>query len=155
MAVPIHHVDVREHSAAGPAAVYALLRDGSTWPDWSPIEEFKLERPGTAEPEGLGAIRNFRTGRHRMREQIVELVPDRRFSYTLLAGLAIRDYRVDVDLTPAGTGTDIHWHAEFRAKVPGTGGLYHRTLQRVIANFVTGLAAHAARSHDDDARTPH
>jgi hypothetical protein len=24
--------------------VYALLRDGGTWPEWSPIDSFELER---------------------------------------------------------------------------------------------------------------
>jgi hypothetical protein len=143
--VAIQRIDVRGHSAAEPPAVYALLRDGSSWPDWSRIEVFELERPGTPEPESVGAIRRLRTGRYTMRERIVELIPDRRFSYALLSGLAIRDYRVDIDLTPAGAGTDIHWHAEFRAKVPGTGWIYRRALHRITEGFVSGLAAHAGR----------
>lgn len=137
-------IDARAHTTASPAAVHALLRDGATWPEWGTVETFALERAGADGGETVGAIRNFRTGRYFMREQIVEIVPDRRFSYALLSGLALRGYRADIDLVPAGGGTDIHWHTTFRAKVPGTGWIYRRTLQRITEEFVRGLADRAA-----------
>ena len=129
-------------SAAG--VVYALLRDGSTWPEWSPIDSFELERAGEDEPEGVGAIRVFRTGRYTMREEIVELVPERRFSYALLSGLPIRDYRVDVDLEPAGEGTAIRWRTSFESKLPGLGWLIRRRIAGITEQFLAGLTAHAA-----------
>jgi hypothetical protein len=137
-------IDVRVHTTAGPAAVYGLLRDGAGWPTWSPIGSFELERPGSDEPEGVGAIRIFRTGRTTSRERVVERVPDRRFSYELLSGLPIRDYRADVDLTPDDGGTLIRWHSTFSAKVPGTGWIYRRALGRFIARTADGLATYAA-----------
>jgi hypothetical protein len=139
----IQRIDARARTTASPAVVHALLRDGSTWPEWGAVETFGLERPGADGGETVGAIRNFRTGRYFMREQVVEIVPDRRFSYALLSGLALRDYRADIDLTPNGDGTDIRWHTTFRAKVPGMGWLYRRVLQRITEGFVQGLATHA------------
>ena len=106
-------IDKIATTSADASVVFALLRDGATWPEWSPIDSFELERAGADEPEGVDAIRVFRTGRYTMREEIVELVPGRRFSYALLSGLPIRDYRVDVDLEPARDGTVIKWHASF------------------------------------------
>ena len=138
-------IDLQVTTPASPAAVYALLRDGASWPRWSPIETFELEREGAEEPEGLGAVRVFRTGRITSRERIVELVPDRRLSYTLLSGLAIRDYRADIDLEPADVGTRISWHSSFEPRVPGTGGLYRWQLQRFITRLVHGLAEAAGR----------
>ncbi len=58
-----------------------------------------------------------------LREEIVERVPERRLSYMLLSGLAIRDYRADVDLRPTADGTEIRWHTTFRSKLPGVGGV--------------------------------
>jgi hypothetical protein len=58
---------------AAPGVVYELLRDGATWPQWSSIESFELERAGEGEPEGLGAIRIFRTGRYDA-DQVAHLV---------------------------------------------------------------------------------
>ena len=137
-------IDKRATTSAGADVVYGLLRDGSTWPEWSPIDSFELERAAADEPEGVGAIRVFRTGRYTMREEIVELVPERRFSYALLSGLPIRDYRVDVDLEPAEEGTVIRWHASFTSKLPGMGWLIRRRLAGVTERFVKGLADRAA-----------
>jgi hypothetical protein len=140
------HIDIRVLTTAGSDAVYALLRDGMTWPTWSPLDSFELEAPADDEPEGVGAIRVFRTGRVATRERIVELVPDKRLSYRLLSGLAIRDYRADVDLDTDADGTTIHWHSTFRPKVLGTGWLYRRSLSRFIERCAKGLAARAAQA---------
>jgi hypothetical protein len=145
----IQRVDARARTTASPATVHALLRDGATWPEWGAVDTFALEQAGPDGGESVGAIRQFRTGRrYRMREQIVEIVPDRRFSYALLSGLALRGYRADVDLTPVDGGTDIRWHSTFRAKVPGTGWIYRRALQRATERFVQGLAERAGGTTD-------
>jgi hypothetical protein len=136
-----------DRSATTPASaevVYELLRDGATWPQWSPIESFELEQAAEDEPEGVGAIRIFRTGRYVMHEEIVELVPQRRFSYALLSGLPVSGYRADVDLEPDGHGTAIRWRSSFDPKLPGTGWLIRRRLSAITERFVRGLAAHAA-----------
>jgi hypothetical protein len=139
----VQNIDVRVPTHASPDAIYRLLRDGATWPTWSPLGSFELARAADDEPEGVGAIRIFRTGRTRSVERVAELVPGRRFSYELVSGLAIRNYRADVDLETAGDVTTIHWHSSFRAKVPGTGWLYRRVLSRFIERCARGLAAHA------------
>jgi Polyketide cyclase / dehydrase and lipid transport len=138
------HIEVTSHSAATPDAVFALLVDGSTWPRWSPIESFELERAGDPPPEGPGAIREFRRGRTVGRDLVVEVVAGRRFGYVSLSGLPVRDYRARVDLEPAGGGTDVHWQASFAPKVPGTGWLLARGLRRFLAACAAGVAAHAA-----------
>jgi uncharacterized protein YndB with AHSA1/START domain len=136
-------LQVIEHTVnteAPPAAVFALLADGSTWPRWSPIDAFELEAPGAGDPEGVGAIRVFTTGRHVSRERVVTVQPDEVFSYELLSGMAIRDYRAVVTLSPLGDGTSIHWRSTFRAKLPLSGRLYQRELGRFIGQVVDGLA---------------
>ena len=133
-------------TGADPAAVYALLADGSTWPEWSPLGSFTLVDPGDGAPEGLGAVRLFRTGRVTSRERVVERTPDSVFSYVLEAGLPLRDYRAVVTLTPTATGTSIHWRSTFRAKVPGSGWVYRRQLGYFIARTVAGLAEAADRA---------
>jgi len=88
------HIDIRTTTSAGPAVVYALLTDGASWPDWSPIDSFELEKEGADESEGVGAVRVFRDGRIEGRDTIVELVADRRFGYTHVSPLPIKDYRL-------------------------------------------------------------
>jgi hypothetical protein len=136
-----------EHTAtttADPATVYALLREGATWPVWGPLDSFELERPGEGEPEGLGAVRIFRSGRVTGRDTVAELIQDRRFSYTHVSNLPIKNYRADVDLTPAGDGTEIRWVSAFDPKVPGSGALLRRGLDDFVAKLANGLAGHAS-----------
>lgn len=102
-------IDVTAHSTADPAAVFALLADGSSWPRWSPIDSFELERQGDPPPEGVGAIRVFRRGRTTGRDEIVEVLRDRRLCYISLSGLPVREYRAHVDLDATAGGTDIRW----------------------------------------------
>jgi Polyketide cyclase / dehydrase and lipid transport len=139
------HIEVTAHSQATPDALFALLAEGATWPRWSPIEAFELERAGDPPPEGVGAIRVFRRGRTTGRDQIVEVVPGRRLGYVSLSGLPVRDYRAHVELEPAGDGTTIRWQASFAPKVPGTGWVVERGLGRFLDQCAEGLAKHAAQ----------
>ena len=142
-------LQVIEHelmTTGAPASVYALLIDGSTWPDWSPIESFELISPGDGSPEGVGAVRMFHTGRTHSKERVVVAQPNQAFAYELISGLAIRDYRAVVTLRPSETGTLIHWRSTFKAKVPGTGWIYQRQLSAFIGRTVNGLAAWASTS---------
>jgi hypothetical protein len=139
-------IDHTVTAEADPATVFRLLGDGSTWPEWSPLGSFQLLEAGDGSPEGVGAVRLFTTGRVKSRERVVERRPDEVFSYVLEEGLAIRDYRAVITLAPSGSGTRVRWRSTFRAKVPGTGGLYRRQLGKFIKQTVDGLVAAAART---------
>jgi hypothetical protein len=139
-------LEIRAHAQAAPEVVFGLLADGASWPRWSPIESFHLERPGDPPPEGPGAIRVFRRGRTTGRDQLVELIPGRRLAYVSLSGLPVRDYRAVVELRPAGDGTEISWRASFLPRIPGTGRLLAWGLGRFLDQCARGLARHAASS---------
>ncbi|MCE6993418.1 SRPBCC family protein [Saccharothrix sp. S26] len=140
----VQRVDVRVRSEAPPERVYRLAADSSTWPEWSPVLRYERERAGDA--HGVGEVRVFHNkGRKEpTREEVVELTPNRRVGYVLLSGLAIRDYRAFIDLSPDGDGTAIRWHSSFEPKARGTGWLYRRVLQAVISRYAKALAARAA-----------
>jgi|HubBroStandDraft_5_1064220.scaffolds.fasta_scaffold391852_1 hypothetical protein len=145
-------IDETVATQADAASVYALLADGSSWPEWSPIDSFDLLAPGEGTPEGLGAVRLFTTGRHKSRERVVTCEPGKAFAYELEAGLPLRGYKAVITLLPGGNGggsgggTTINWRSTFRAKVPGTGWLYRRELGKFIRQTVEGLAAAADRA---------
>ncbi|MET8999113.1 SRPBCC family protein [Amycolatopsis sp. NPDC004169] len=136
----VQRISVHASSAASAADLYALLRDGASWPKWSPLGSFELVREGEGEPEGLGAVRLFKTNGVRSYERIVALEPGRRFGYALEHGLPLRDYVAYVDLSPRDGGTDIHWHSTFTPKIPGTGWFYRWFLGSFIKRVAAGLA---------------
>jgi uncharacterized protein YndB with AHSA1/START domain len=132
-------IEVRQVIPAPPAVVFATLLDRSGWPAWSGHDAFEPVQPGTAGPYDVGSVGLLRSGRRVMREQIVEVVPDRRIGYTLLAGLPLRPYRADFDLTPVGEGTEVRWRASFDAP-PGFGWIYVAALRRFTRRLLDGLA---------------
>ena len=142
-------INVTAVTPATAEVVYGLLADHTTWPAWSTIESVEIERPGDPPPEGVGAIRVNRRGRTTGRDEILELVPGRRFKYASLSGLPIRDYIGEVELSPAsGGGTSIHWHSSFFPKTPGTGWVLERGIRKFLDECASGLAEYAAKSSD-------
>ena len=133
-------IEVSARTSGSTDAVFRLLADGATWPTWAPIDSFQLERAGDPPPEGVGAIRVLRRGRTTGRDEIVELVPGRRFGYVSLSGLPIRDYRATVDIDDAEDGAIIHWRSSFVPKIPGTGLLFQRGIAKFLQQCADGLA---------------
>jgi uncharacterized protein YndB with AHSA1/START domain len=140
----LREIDICEETTASPEIVYGLLTNASTWPQWTSIQAVTLERTGTPPPEGVGAIRVNHRGRVTGRDEITELVPNRRFAYTSLSGLPVRDYNAHVDVAPTATGATIRWRASFRPTIPGTGRVMQRGIERFLAECASGLARYAA-----------
>src|SRR4051794_668758 len=138
-------IQVTAETSANVEVVFALLADGTTWPQWSAVESVELERSDTEGGEGPGAIRVLRRGRTTGRDEILEVVPNRRMTYRSLSGLPVRDYvgEVDLERSPAG-GTIIRWHSSFLPARPGTGWVLERGLRRFLQQCASGLAAYAA-----------
>lgn len=141
-----YRIDAYAETNASPKDVWRLLADGASWPTWSPIGAYELEKPGHQEKDGLGSIRIFSTrrptGTARLREEVVEFEPERRFVYVVRSGLPVREYVGTVELADNDGGTKIHWYSTFSA-APVIGWLVHRSLRPVIAACATGLARHA------------
>jgi hypothetical protein len=120
--------------------VFRLVRDGSTWPSWTPIRKFALEREAPEGGEGVGAIRRFSVGLSGSREEITDVVPDRRLEYRQLTGVPITDHLASVELEPDRGGTTIVWNESFKTKLPGLTA----SLRWFVRRCANGLAARAA-----------
>jgi hypothetical protein len=143
----VQSYDATATSKAAPAAVWRLLLDARTWPDWSTVDSLDAERSSGLDPDGrdgVGAVRAFRTGRVVTGERLTGLVEEKQLTYEDAFNFALRDYRAVIDLSPAPDGgTVIHWHGGYTARL-GLRRLMRRTMQRVMQQMADGLAAHAA-----------
>jgi len=164
------HINVAAQSRASVGEVFGLLANGASWPSWSPIESFELERPGTTAPEGSGAIRVFRRGRTTGRDEILEVIPNRRLSYASLSWLPVGNYRAEVDLEATdtrgghslaffvrsrglGDGVDPRmWHSSFPSSNvrEGLPNMRRHRARRTHGGQIRGrlLPAHALRPRD-------
>ena len=140
-------VEAHAHSAAGREAVWAVVADAGGWSRWGDWESAVLEQEGDPPPGGLGAVKALKRGRVVSREEVTVFQPPARFGYRLLSGLPLRGYEAGIALADApGGGTDITWRSQFEPKVPLTGGLFRRALQRFIADAAQRLAREAERA---------
>lgn len=142
-------ITVETLSRADPASVFRLLRDGATWPRWSLFDGFELEREGTGDDRlGVGSVRVFTTPVSRAREEVVEIIPDRRLSYVLLSGLPFDDYRAEVDLAPrADGGTLIRWRSRFLPRQRMLGWFWRGFMTRTLGQ----IGEQMARAAEDPA----
>jgi hypothetical protein len=148
--MPRQHIRTSARSAAPPEAVYALLADPASWSVWGMWDSSTVESTAPDGSDGVGSVRRLTSrslGRRVVsREEVVELVPGRRYGYALLSGLPLEGYRGLVELEPDGAGTAITWSSSFDARVPGTGWLYALALRPVLAKAAAGVARFAATS---------
>jgi hypothetical protein len=79
-----------------------------------------LERPGSLERNGVGAIRALHLLGPPTREQVTEYDPPRRLRYRLLSGLPFRHYVGEVTVAPSGAGSSVTTEVCFRTLIPGT-----------------------------------
>jgi hypothetical protein len=107
------HIDVTLMTTADPGAVWKLLADIDTWKVWGRWSSAELERPGSPEPSGVGAIRRFQYLGRVTREEVVGCDPPTRFAYNLLSGLPLRNYHSEVTVVPDGRGARLDWHSRF------------------------------------------
>jgi uncharacterized protein YndB with AHSA1/START domain len=137
-------IELTARSAAPVERVWALLADARGWPAWSPFASASLEREGSPQPDGVGAIRRFTYGKTVTRECVEAFEPPHWLAYHLLSGLPVREYRADVTLRAAPDGgTEIRWQSRYEPLVPLTGWLVRRRLEPFIAQIAERLARRA------------
>ncbi|MGA0601291.1 SRPBCC family protein [Caulobacter sp. KR2-114] len=138
--------EVTVHAKARPETVYAVAKDSSLYPVWSRIGAFEHVRDGEGERYGVGSVRIFRTWPLTLVEEVVELIPGRRVSYIVHSGLPFRDYRADIDITPAADGgSEIRWSNRFWPTFPGGAALMGAFMRSVFRQMTPQLAAEAER----------
>jgi hypothetical protein len=140
-----HH----RHAGAPLATVFAVLTDADGWSSWTRIGHTGREKDGIEIADGVGAIRNFRTGPITSREEVTVYSPPEngaaRFGYRLLSGLPVAAYEAAVHLTAVDAGTDIAWSADFTPRWRGTARPMAAFLRRTVAEIADALVAESER----------
>lgn len=124
--------------------VWALLAHADRWREWTAFSKSELEREGSPDRDGVGAIRRFGFPIYTSREEVVAFDPPTHLGYILHAGLPLTAYRSDVTLTPAGGGTEIEWRSSFDGRL-ADGWFWQGFMKLTLADFTRRLARAAER----------
>jgi uncharacterized protein YndB with AHSA1/START domain len=137
----VYRVEAR--TSAPPEEVWPLLGEARRWRDWSFLTVSALEREGSPDPDGVGAVRRFSRFGVGSREEVVAWDPPHRLGYRILSGFPVRDYRADVTLEATDTGTRIEWAGSYAPKWPGTARVLQEVLPRMMQRFADDVARYA------------
>lgn len=142
----MQHFEISRVIAASPETIWALLADHEGMKRWAPVREVVRRRPGSPDPNGVGAIRTVRAFGIVVDERITDFDPGTRLGYTLVGGAPLRDHSAQVTLSPDAGGTRVVWDVRFRALVPGTGWLLETAIRRGLERLLGALRTRAEAS---------
>ena len=99
--------------------VWAVLADHEGMSSWAPGLKVKVVRPGSSDPNGVGAVRKVGIGVPApVVEEIIAFEPGERLGYKALAGVPLKNYRAEVTLRSTGSGTEITYAVDIDKRLP-------------------------------------
>lgn len=131
--------------AAPPEVVFDVLTDHRRYAELTPLRKSVLEQEGEPDPNGVGAIRVLTAVGPPMREEVIAYDRPRRFSYTVLSGLPVRDHVGTAVLEPGPAGTKVTYALRTTPTIPYAGSVVVLVVKRAISLLLNGVSAEAER----------
>jgi uncharacterized protein YndB with AHSA1/START domain len=131
--------------AAPPQTVFEVLTDHRRYNEITPLRKSALEREGEPAPNGVGSIRVLSAVGPPLREETIAYEAPRRFSYTLLSGLPVRDHVGTVELRPQGEGTAVVYAVRTTPTLPLVGGAVVAVVKLGVKQLLDGIAKESER----------
>ena len=114
------HVTSQTTVAAPIETVWDKLSNHAGMSGWAPGITVTLDKPGTMDPNGVGAVRRIASpgpGQDVL-EEVVTFQPPHVLGYKAVSGSPFPGYAGEVRLTPAGAGTHISYTVSSTASFP-------------------------------------
>src|SRR5258705_5938675 len=114
------HVTSQTTVAVPIESVWDTLSNHVGMSSWGAGVTVTMDRPGTADPNGVGAIRRIASPGPGpdIVEEVVTFDAPNLFGYKALSGTPFPGYSAEVRLTPAGSGTHINYTVSTTASFP-------------------------------------
>jgi carbon monoxide dehydrogenase subunit G len=114
------HVTSQTTVAAPIEVVWDTLTNHVGMMSWGPGVTVTMDRPGTTDANGVGAVRRIATPGPGpdIVEEVVTFEAPSLMGYKALSGTPFPGYTGEVRLTPAGSGTHISWTISSTASFP-------------------------------------
>ena len=120
--------------------VFDALTDHERYAEITPMRTSVLEKQGTPEPNGVGAVRKLGLVGPSFREEIVGYERPTFFAYKALSGLPVSEHLGEVRLRDVGGRTEMSYTVSFTARVPRTEPVVGAVMRQAIGGLVRGIA---------------
>ncbi len=131
--------------AAPVETVFDVLTDHRGYAKITPLRSSTLEREGSPDPNGVGAIRVLALAGPPIREEVTAFEPPSRFAYRALSGVPAREHTGSVDLSQQGSGTILAWRVDSTPKLPLPDGVWAALVRPVINQLLKGIVKESER----------
>ena len=139
----MQRLEIRQDFALPVERVYAYLSEHE---NLGPLFGAKVERvrDGDTSRNGVGSVRRLKVGPlPPFEETVTKAVPDELVEYRITRGGVLKDHRGEMRFAPKGTGSTLTYVIEFDGKVPFTGPLIARSLERNVRSGLRTVDAKA------------
>jgi uncharacterized protein YndB with AHSA1/START domain len=126
--------------AAPLSTVWDVMTDHVRWARWGSASRVTIERAGVPAPNGLGAVRCFRSGPIKVFEEVTMWEPPVRMGYRLNTTTLVKEYSSIMALRDDNGATVLDWSSHLQPRFVGTGWLLRRVFGRSVAGFARGIA---------------
>lgn len=123
---------------------WEVLVDHVGMSSWGPGIKVELTKPGTDDPNGVGAMRRITTPASfvpAIVEEITAFEPETFLGYRAVSGVPLRGYRGEVELTDQGDKTWVRYSVHADSRLP----LVEKLAVKALATGLLAAYARAAR----------
>jgi uncharacterized protein YndB with AHSA1/START domain len=125
--------------------VFDVLTDHRNYSRITPLRSSTLEREGTDDPNGVGAIRALGLAGPPVREEVTAFERPTLLVYKALSGVPAKSHVGTVRLTPEGNSTRLVWDVDSTPKVPLPDAVWIAALRPVIGTLLRGVTKESER----------
>jgi uncharacterized protein YndB with AHSA1/START domain len=127
--------------------VFDLLSNHEAYASFPGIDVARLERPGSSEKNGLGALRYVKAGPAWFREEITTFERPTRMDYLIVESLVPMRHEGGILIfREAEGGTEVTWTSRFSVPVPLVGFLLERVLAGKLEQGFAATLKHVDRA---------
>jgi uncharacterized protein YndB with AHSA1/START domain len=125
--------------------VFDVLTDHRSYSKITPLRSSTLEREGTGDPNGVGAIRVLSLAGPPIREEVTAFERPTLLAYKALSGVPASSHSGTVRLTADGNRTRLEWDVDSTPKLPLPAGVWAAALRPVIGQLLKGVVKESER----------
>lgn len=125
--------------------VFEVLTDHRGYANITPLRSSTLEREGSPDPNGVGAIRRLALAGPPIREEVTEFERPSLFGYKALSGVPAKEHSGTVRLSERSGGTILTWHVDSVPKLRVPDAVYVAALKPVINQLLRGVVKESER----------